>query len=119
MCATVALRMKRRALLLPGGLNEKVIEKIGRDEVWRRRVQPELGARFGEPRVLLCYDGFGKGTERNAKWTTDFSSFSWAMARRLSASHSGTKTKTQIAINTYLISPFVLLGLWPRAGGRQ
>ena len=53
-------------------LNEKVIEKINEDEVWRRRVQPELRARLREPMVLLCYDGFGKGTERNARWTTQF-----------------------------------------------
>ena len=53
-------------------LNEKVIEKINEDEVWRRRVQPELKAQLREPRVLLCYDGFGKGIERNARWTTQF-----------------------------------------------
>ena len=65
-------------LLLPGGLNEKVIEKITADELWQRRDRPVLNslapkrARTQDPRVLLCHDGFGKNSERDAKWQTTF-----------------------------------------------
>ena len=65
-------------LLLPGGLNEKVIEKITADELWQRRDRPVLNslaprrARTQDPRVLVCHDGFGKNSERDAKWQTTF-----------------------------------------------
>ena len=61
-------------LLLPGGLNEKVIKKISRNEVWEQRVQPLLAelAVERDPRVLLCHDGFGRNAERDAAYQIFF-----------------------------------------------
>ena len=61
-------------LLLPGGLNEKVIKKISQNEVWEQRVQPLLAklAVERDPRVLLCHDGFGRNAERDAAYQIFF-----------------------------------------------
>ena len=60
-------------MLLPGGLNERVVGSIKDNDLWSNTIEPSLRSRNPEVRTLLCYDGFGKGADRDASWTNSFS----------------------------------------------
>ena len=56
-------------LLLPGGLNERAIKSLKDTDLWSNRVEPSIisrSERDADPgRVLLCYNGFGEGADRD------------------------------------------------------
>ena len=58
-------------LLLPRGLNERVVKRVKENEIWSQVVQPVLDVRCqSRPnRVIMCYDGFGDGAGRDSEAT--------------------------------------------------
>ena len=59
-------------MLVPGGLNERGNATIKENDLWKNAIELSLTSRNPEVRVLLWYDGSGKGADRDERWTRYF-----------------------------------------------